>query len=104
MLEGDATVPFRGEVWLYQAEKAAWHFVTVPKEEAARIRFFAGDKRRGWGSVRVVVTIGATRWKTSVFPDSKTGTYLLPLKVSVRRAEGFGEGDRVEVSLRVDGV
>ncbi len=76
----------------------------MPKEEAAQIRFFAGDKKRGWGSVHVLVTIGATRWKTSVFPDSKAGTYVLPLKASVRSAEGLGEGDRVEVSLRVDGI
>ena len=44
---------------------------------------------------------GKTTWKTSIFPDKKSGTYLLPLKADVRRREGIGAGDRITSSLEV---
>ena len=43
--------------------------------------------KRGWGSVRVKVTLGKTKWDTSIFPDKKSGTYLLPIKAEVRIKE-----------------
>ncbi len=57
--------------------------------------------RRGFGSVRVEATIGKTSWKTSIFPDSRSGTYLLPLKASVRRAEDLVDGDEITFALSV---
>ena len=56
--------------------------------------------RRGFGSVRVAVTIGATSWRTSIFPDSKTGAYLLPVKNAVRAAEHLETGDEVKAQLK----
>ncbi len=41
--------------------------------------------------------IGKTNWRTSIFPDSKSGTYLLPVKATVRRVEGIDDGDTVSV-------
>ena len=55
---------------------------------------------RGWGSLKVTATIGESRWSTSVFPAKDTG-WLLPVKASVRKAEGVSEGDIVEVSLEL---
>ena len=54
-----------------------------------------------FGAVRVRVTVGATTWSTSVFPDSKQGSYVLPVKKAVRVAEGLDDGDDVEVTLEV---
>lgn len=92
------TLAFTAELWVYRG-KAAWHFITLPAEEAQRVRFFFGTRRRGWGAVRVDVTIGKTRWKTSIFPDSQSGSYLLPIKAEIRKAEGLAEGGRVAVTL-----
>jgi len=47
------------------------------------------------------VTVGGSTWSTSVFPDTKRGSYLLPVKKAVRTAEGVGDGDDVDVSLEV---
>ena len=55
---------------------------------------------RGWGSLKVIATIGASRWSTSVFPAKDTG-WLLPVKAAVRKAEGLSEGDTVEVVLEL---
>ena len=55
----------------------------------------------GFGSLRVEVTIGSTTWRTSVFPDTKRGTYLLPVKKQVRTAEGLAGGSVCSIELRV---
>jgi len=57
--------------------------------------------RRGFGSVRVRVTVGSTTWSTSVFPDSRSGSYVLPVKKDVRVREGLQEGDQVAVALEL---
>jgi hypothetical protein len=92
---------FEAPIWLWQGDApAAWHFITVPSHVADEIKFFAGSKR-GFGSVGVTVKIGASRWATSLFPDTKSGSYLLPVKASVRKAESIRVGDNVKVSLDV---
>ncbi len=91
---------FDAEVWLY-APEGGWHFLTVPAEVSEEIEERTSGRRRGFGSVRVSVTIGATSWTTSVFPDKKRGAYVLPIKKDARRAEDFAAGDRVNVTLEL---
>ena len=83
------------ELWLHDGE-AGWHFVTLPAEVAEQVRAEAGEPR-GFGSVRVEVTIGGSTWRTSVFPDTKTGSFVLPVKAEVRRREDLLAGDDVRV-------
>lgn len=90
---------FTSPLWRYFGE-SAWHFVTLPLDVSARIKFLQQD-RRGFGSVRVVASIGASRFETSVFPDSKSGSYLLPVKASVRKLEKIGHGDDVSVLVEL---
>jgi hypothetical protein len=92
----DQTFSFTARLWVYSG-KGAWHFVTVPKDVAEAIRFFRPT--RGFVPVPVKATIGSTSWKTSVFPDSKSSSFLLAVKKDVRKAEGVGEGDQVNVRL-----
>jgi hypothetical protein len=87
------------ELWLYSAGKAAWHFITIPEEPSAEIKFFSGDAKVGFGSVRVCATVGKTTWKTSIFPDSKTGCYFLPVKAEVRKKEALNIGDKITLLL-----
>ena len=89
---------FTSDVWLYNG---TWHFATMPPEPAEEVRMLTFNNRKGFGSVRVEVTIGKTIWRTSLFPDSKAGTYLLPLKAEVRKKEEFGVGDRVKVTVKL---
>lgn len=91
---------FEAELWRWQGD-AAWHFVSLPDEVADAIEFTAeaNGLTRGFGSVRVEVTVGTTTWRTSLFPDAKQGTYVLPVKRGVRDAEGLVEGATVSVTL-----
>jgi hypothetical protein len=75
--------------------------VSLPADTSAEISDAAAGARRGFGSVRVAATIGGTSWRTSIFPDSKTGTYLLPVKEAVRMAEQLDAGDVVRAQLQL---
>jgi hypothetical protein len=57
-------------------------------------------RRRGFGSVKVNASVGASRWSTSVFPP-KSGGWFLPVKKAICRAEGLEEGDPVAVRLEL---
>ena len=94
------TFSFKAFVWLYPG-MAAWHFVTLPKKTADEIYALAKNKERGFGSIPVEVTIGTTAWKTSVFPDKKSASYILPLKKEVRAKEDLKEGSNTKISLKI---
>ena len=100
MRDGESIYRFRAALWLYSG-RAAWHFVTLPHDVADEIDELTAPSRRGFGSVRVEATIGATSWSTSVFPDTEAESYLLPVKKSVREAEGVVADDIVEVKVRL---
>ena len=92
---------FEAEVWLWKGN-AAWHFVTLPEDLADEIdAMVQGRPSRGFGSVRVEVTVGSTTWRTSIFPDNARGSFLLPLKKAVRQAEGLTDGTQATVRLEV---
>lgn len=80
---------------------ASWFFLSLPEAEADDIEAEFGHRAGGFGSVRVQVTIGSTTWSTSLFPDNKRATYVLPVKKAVRSAEGLVAGSRVSVALEV---
>ena len=81
-------------------------FLRIPPEAAETIvahefeRRLEMGKRRGFGSVKVTVTLGASEWQTSLFPN-KDGSWFLPIKKPVRVAEGIADGDEVEVELEL---
>ncbi len=87
-------------VWLYTGV-AAWHFVTLPKTVTRDIDFHFSSRKRGWGSLPVLVSIGSSTWKTSIFPDKKSGTYLLPIKADVRKKEGVSNGNKVNFNIQI---
>ncbi|MGY1834008.1 DUF1905 domain-containing protein [Blastococcus sp. SYSU DS0510] len=94
------TETFTAALWVHDGP-AGWHFLTLPPAVADEVRELGAGARAGFGSVRVAVTVGGTSWETSVFPDARSGSYLLPVKKPVRDAEGLRAGDRVRVALAV---
>ena len=78
---------------------SAWYFATVPLEVSEMIREETDGLRGGFGSVKVAARIGDTDFATSVFPDSKSHCFVLPVKKSVRMAEEIDDGDPVEITL-----
>ena len=91
---------FESELWLHPGE-GGWFFLTLPSDVADEIDDTAGE-RAGFGSIPVEVTIGGSTWKTSLFPDKKTASFVLPVKRAIRERERLGEHSLVEVRLRHD--
>jgi len=101
----DLSFSFVGECWLWQSTGTAWHFISLPQDKSEEIKFFdenLHEKRRGWGAVRVLVTIGNTSWETLIFPSSKQEAYILPIKADVRKKEKIAVGDSIKVKLKIN--
>lgn len=93
-------IDFDAPIWCYQGA-SPWYFVTVPQQYGEELRMLSGGERRGFGAIRVNVRVGQTAWQTSIFPN-KNGSYDLPVKASVRKAERLNEGDMVTVHLECE--
>ena len=96
----DLNYQFEGELWRVTGD--SWHFVTVPKDYSEHIKAFVQSKTPGFGSIRVKVTLDEHVWKTSLFPDSKSGCYFLPIKGDIRKKAKVGNGDMLTVHLDID--
>lgn len=95
-------VVFDAELWRWDARRAdSWIFVSLPAEASEEIRDLAAGPRRGFGSLRVRVTVGDSTWTTSIFPDSVRGGYVLPIKRAVRKAEDLDVGDFAPVTVEL---
>ena len=90
---------FDAPVWRWR--EGSWRFVTVPEDVSDEVDETVGGLTGGFGSVRVEVTVGRTVWRTSLFPSSEAGAYVLPVKKAVRTAEGLVEGGSCGVRLRL---
>jgi hypothetical protein len=95
-------VVFDAELWTWDARRAdSWVFVSLPADASEEIRDLAGGSRRGFGSLRVRVTVGGSAWTTSIFPGSGDSNYVLPIKRPVRKAEALGVGDIATVTVEL---
>ncbi len=95
-----------GTLWRWQGSSGgSWHFLTINGEAGEALSGTALMRRMektlgGFGSLKVSATIGDSQFNTSLFPSKELG-WLLPVKASVRKAEGIREGDEVVVALEV---
>lgn len=99
------TVTHTGVLWRWTGASGSgsWHFVTIDGAAGEALSGTALMRRLekslgGFGSLKVTARIGDSQFATSVFPSKELG-WILPVKASVRKAEGIGEGDAVEILL-----
>ncbi len=88
------------KVWPYPG-MGGWHFLFVPKKQSEEIKKNFGVLKKGWGSIPVRVQIRKSEWETSIFPDKKSGVYLLPLKSQIRKKEDIFAEDTVSFSIEI---
>jgi len=96
-----AEFAFDAPLWLWQGEGAQWVFLTVPEDVADQVEELQTGPGRGFGAVKVRVTIGATTWDTSMFPSKEHASYILPIKAAVRRTEGLAVGESARVAIEL---
>ena len=92
-------IEFSGTIWFWKGP-SPFYFVTVPAEQGRDLKAISGLVTYGWGVIPVRVRIGKTEWTTSLFP--KDGSYIVPIRANIRKAEKIGEGDSVTVRLTID--
>lgn len=90
-----------GPLKMWSNDEGRMHFMSVPAELSGEIRAHAALVRRGFGSVRVEVTLDEIVWRTSVFPVKSSGGYFLPVKIGVVRNADLAPGDEVTVQLEL---
>ena len=93
-------IKFQANLWEWQG-KGAWCFITLPPEYYNEIKSVGSSYKKGFGSVRVEVIVGSSTWNTSVFPDTKSKSYILPMKKEIRKAEKLEVGSAVQVLLKI---
>lgn len=93
---------FDGVVFRWAANPA-FFLVSLPKEASVEIREISEGLTNGFGSLKVEAQIGSVIWRTSIFPDSKTGVFDLPLKAEVRKKNQLVEGSTAMVTVEVLG-
>ena len=91
----------------WSGERGTYHLVSITGEAAEtiamheRLRRLEYGARRGFGSVKVLARIGATRWNSSVFPQDGGAGWMLLVGKKVMRAEDLAEGDAVRLELEL---
>ncbi|MEM9634086.1 MAG: DUF1905 domain-containing protein [Pseudomonadota bacterium] len=94
-------IEFSGELWLSPGP-GGWTFIMLPQDCADQIRFYTGSRKgRAWGMIKVKASIGSSTWDTTIWPDKASGSFLLPVKTAVRKAEKISAGDKAEVVVRL---
>ena len=78
---------------------APFFFAPIPDEHAEAFRQAARIATYGWGCVPVEAEVGGVVFTTSLFP--RGATYLLPLKVAVRRKANVTMGDEITARLTI---
>jgi hypothetical protein len=97
-------VEFRFEAKVFRWESnPAFFMLSLPLEASHEIHEISEGLTNGFGSLKVEATIGSFTWKTSIFPESKTGCFDLPLKAEVRKRNSLVEGSVTTVEVRVLG-
>jgi hypothetical protein len=101
MSAGDETLlqlSFEASV-IYWRGPAPFFYAPIPAEHAEEVRRAARIATYGWGCVPVEAEVGGVGFTTALFP--KDGTYLLPLKVAVRRKTNITAGDLITAEMTI---
>jgi len=88
---------FAARPWQYNGP-GGWHFISLPTNLAKEIRN-ALKSEEGWGRLKAIAKIGNSEWKTAIWFDTKLNTYLLPLKLEIRKKENLSIDKEVEAIL-----
>lgn len=91
---------FDATLYPWDARTDSWVFVDLPFDIADEIEDAQTGPRRGFGAVKVEVGLGATTWRTSIFPSKERRTFVLPVKKAVMKAESLAVDQTVTIRLR----
>jgi len=97
-IKGKIKYEFTAKVWQYSGPNG-WYFVSLPTDMASEIRENLRWQEEGWGRMKATAEIGNSQWETAIWFDNKHKTYLLPLKVEIRKKEGIEKDKEIKTMI-----
>lgn len=91
---------FASKIWMFGGE-GSWYFANLPQDISQEIKQITSESKNAFGSVKVLVNINKTSWQTSLFPDSKSKCYVVPIKKSIRLAENIKVDQAVKINVKL---
>jgi hypothetical protein len=86
------------------SQQGSWYFVTVPQKINTYIKKLKPIYKKRWRwSIKVHARIARLDRQTSIFPDTKTKSYLLPIKLDIRKKLYLVEDTIVTLSMDIVG-
>ncbi len=99
-MEKKINFEFDAVIWQFSGTNG-WFFVSLPPNIAREIRENLKWQEEGWGRMKATARIGSTEWETAIWFDKKRNTYLLPLKLQIRKTEGLNVNDNISVIIGI---
>lgn len=99
-MEGKIKYNFTGTVWQH-SPNGGWVFVSLPKTISKEIRENLQWQEEGWGRMKVLASTKNIEWQTAIWFDTKSETYLLPLKAEIRKKAFIQLDDTLDIQILV---
>ena len=93
---------FEGIVRLWPANER-FYLLPLPKDISDEIFEISDGLTAGFGSLKVEARIGSVVWRSSIFPDSSSGVFELPLKAEIRKKNGLIVGSVANCEIELLG-
>jgi len=91
---------FSAKMW-QDSSTGGWYFVSLPENMSNEIREILQWQEEGWGRMKATAAIGELKWDTAIWFDTKMNTYLLPIKVEIRKKADLKLDKTIKVNIWV---
>ncbi len=88
---------FSGSMWKH-SDVGGWHFISMPFDMSKEIRDHHQWQEEGWGRMKAKAALLGIQWDTSIWFDTKSACYILPVKAAIRKKTGL----KVDVPVAVE--
>ncbi|MRI01593.1 DUF1905 domain-containing protein [Kriegella sp. EG-1] len=89
---------FTSKMWQHDSP-GGWYFVSLPIIISKEIRENLGWQEEGWGRMKSFAAIEEVQWDTAIWFDSKSDTYVLPIKSEIRKKAGIELNTEIEIRI-----
>lgn len=91
---------FKAAVWQYNPPRG-WYFVSLPQAMAAEIRQLYRPHHKAWGRLPIQAKVASTMWRTALWFDSQSTTYVLPIKTVIRNSLRIETNSQLVISINL---
>ncbi|WP_188374164.1 DUF1905 domain-containing protein [Winogradskyella haliclonae] len=89
---------FSSKLWKSNGN-GGWYFMSLPELMSKEIRTHLQWQEEGWGRLKANAKIKNLQWETAIWFDTKTKTYLLPIKAVIRKKLNLEIDNLLEVEI-----